>query len=240
MKISTSLSRPSSFPAFATLPLELRQQIWRLAILMRSSSVVSVKVLNDTVAPRLSFRTTDRTKLISVILACGEASEEWSRMKRYFVWGILPRSHISRATFLLHDPLYSVQLLKSPSTSPDIIYRMKHVSVGIVPDADIVAILSALASFPHLETIIVIAPSCLTHGEVHLKSLESPSLIETLTEIMDDRLPSDDRWTHGNHINLLVQGRSPRQAVERLLFRTQCTASQSACGPMWSGVLPIE
>lgn len=212
MGIDPNLSKCSSFPPFSTLPLELRRQIWRIALLSKTPSIISVEVSTSIGDPHLSFRKVGHSSVVSVALSCVEAFDEWSCISRCFLGAVLPRKYIPHTVFLLHSPLRVVRLLTSLSTPFNLAIQIRHVSFVVVPNTTLTGVLSALTSFPHLETIVLIVPSCLARDDMQLDSLEDSHVAETLTELV--RHPSiEGQCPEQGDFSLLLRGRLPSPSV---------------------------
>ncbi|KAH6973362.1 hypothetical protein EDB80DRAFT_884437 [Ilyonectria destructans] len=205
-------SKYSSFPLFSALPSELRQQIWRIAFLSRTPSIVSVEVSSNTGDPHLSFKKCGGPSIAIVALACVEAFKEWSCISRYFLGALLPRQYIPHTIFLLQSPLRVIRLLRAFSTPFDLATQVRHVSFVIVPNTTLTGIFSALASFPRLETIVLIVPACLARDDMQLDSLEDSPVTETLAELLN-HTSIEGQCPEQSDFSLLLRGRRPSQAV---------------------------
>lgn len=214
-------SKPLSFPLFPAVPSELRQRIWRFALLSRTPSIVSVQVFNNAGGPRLSFRGIGGTSIASVALVCVEAFEEWSHISRYFLGALLPRQCIPQTIFLLQSPLRATRLLRTIPTPLDhsgLPTQIRHVSFVLMPNTTLTGIFSALVSFPRLKTIILIMPSCLSQDDVQLDSPENSCVAKMLTELLNDPSP-DGQFPEDGHFSLLLRGQRPSQAVMEFYAR---------------------
>ena len=224
MDMDPNLSIPSSFPLFSVLPLELRQQIWRIALFSNTPPLVSVEVQNHTDDPHLTFRSVGCSSIALVALACAEALQEWSHISRSFLGALLPLKYIPHTVFLLRSPLRVVQLLKTLLTPSDLAARIRHVCFVVVPSTTLTEIFSALTRFPRLKTITLIVPTCLAQDGMQLGGLEDSDVAETLTQLVHHHLPIENQCPEQGDFSLLLRGRLPSPSV--MAFYTRDDAPQ--------------
>lgn len=224
MDMDPNLSKPSSFPLFSALPSELRQQIWRIALFSSTPPLVSVEVPNHTDDPHLSFRSVGRSSIALVALACAEALKEWSHISRSFLGALLPPKYIPHTVFLLHSPFRVVQLLGTFWAPSDLAAQIRHVCFVVVPSTALTEIFSALVSFPRLETIALIVPTCLAQDGIQLNSLGDSDAAETLAQLVHHHLPIENQCPEQGDFGLLLRGRLPSPSV--MAFYTRDDAPQ--------------
>ncbi|KAH7184031.1 hypothetical protein BKA60DRAFT_602878 [Fusarium oxysporum] len=153
-----------SFHLFPLLPLELRVQIWGIALRSAAMSVVSLSM--DIMCPSrvglsCASETVRQAGSYRIALSCKEALAEWERATSLSSEWASVRFCVSRTIFLLLDLVQ----LKSNSVSETLLFtgmisRIQHVAFFTESGINLIEVLTILTNLNHLEAIFIIVPQC--------------------------------------------------------------------------------
>ncbi|KAH6869871.1 hypothetical protein B0T10DRAFT_553567 [Thelonectria olida] len=207
-----------SFPYFSLFPVELRLIIWRMAF-DNIDPAVSVCQYTE-VKPRVSIAQyhAETPRLPFTASVCREVRREWLRLTRRCSASSMSfdRVYVPRTIFLVHASAIVGSRLKglAPFTA--------HLAFDAADCPDLLAVFEALASFPHLETIIPIIPSGTTaedqvsQWQEHLR--QHSHLLRRMVALIDEPSP-DGEWHQDTFVGWLLRNHLDGERVRRFYLR---------------------
>ncbi|EXM13036.1 hypothetical protein FoTM2_017764 [Fusarium oxysporum f. sp. vasinfectum] len=206
-----------SFHLFPFLPLDLRVQIWEIALRSAAMSVVSLSLgimCPSKIGLSCASETIRQAGSYRIALSCKEAFSEWERTTSLISEWASVRLCLSRTIFLLLD----LAQLKSDSGSEtflftDKISHIKHAAFFAESGMNLLEVMTVLARLNHLETIFIIVPGCLIENTAPIDRRKIQSTAQFLASLTQEPQPGAVSTTN-RPVGLHLKGHSPESEVE--------------------------
>ena len=215
-----------SFHLFPFLPLDLRVQIWKVALQNTNLSVVSLNL--STMCPSKNGLSCASETILSagsylIALSCKEALSEWERTTSFLSDWASVRTCVSRTIFLLLD-LAQLKTKAGRQTSifTSMISHIQHISFFTETGITLVEVLTVLTNLNHLETISIILPSCNVEGTGPLDRDKIRLTAQFLASSADESSIGTHHRVVTEPVELYLEGSGPDRKFE--VFYTRANA----------------